>query len=52
MQTREEVTGMHAAITRTRALIVILAVATTFLGLGLAPIEDSQAMLPNCPAGC
>jgi hypothetical protein len=44
---------MHAAITRARVMFVLLAaVATIFLGLGIAPIETSTAMPPICPPTC
>jgi hypothetical protein len=53
MQTRKEVTEMHAAITRARVMYVILAaVAAVLLSLGLAPIEPSMAMPVGCPPGC
>ena len=53
MQTRKEVTEMHAAIIRARAMFAILAaVAAVFLTLGIAPIEPSTAMPPICPPHC
>jgi hypothetical protein len=53
MQTRREVTDMHAAITRARVTFVILAaVAALLLILGIAPVEPSTAMPPICPPHC
>jgi hypothetical protein len=53
METRREVTAMHAAITRARVMFVILAaVAAISLGLGIAPIETSTAMPVACPPNC
>jgi hypothetical protein len=53
MQTRKEVTEMHAAITCAGlALLILAAVAAVFLVLGIAPIETSTAMPPICPPHC
>ena len=49
MQTRKEVTEMHVAISRARLMFLILAVAATFLILGIAPIEPATMPVPACP---
>jgi hypothetical protein len=53
MQTRREVTAMHAAITRVLvALPILAAVAAILVGLGIVPLETSTAMPPACPPDC
>ncbi|HEX4746271.1 MAG TPA: hypothetical protein VFU99_05240 [Gaiellaceae bacterium] len=53
MQSWKEVTEMHAAITRARvALTILAAVAAVSLSLALTTVDPSVMPLPSCPPTC